>query len=704
MKALDMTRIGQHYYSSLRQVDIPNHSLQVWPGYTTAVHEYEGGLFLVIDVAHKILRSQTCHSYMNDLYAQHGRDMAEFKRQVSIGLIGSIVLTKYNNKTYRIDDIMWDETPTSQFSLNRNNELISYIDYYKKQYDISINDPRQPMLINRAKRAKKEQGTGETAPTAEPAASDIICLVPELCFLTGLSEAVKNDMHLKKDLAVFTRLMPNQRIEQLNFLLNSIRQKPEALKQITNWGLELDDGMAQMPGRVLPSEKIMFARREIECDAKCDWTRGCSNEQVLSAVALNQWLCVYPANKEQVVERFVTMAMEAGRRIGINVHMPTCVPLPNDRADSYYNEIKRMLDSNVQMVFMVFPMLSDSRYMRVKKLCCIEQPVPSQVACLKTISKPDNVLRTVAQKILLQMNVKLGGELWHLSIPIKKLMIVGIDVYHKTEKKYKSIAGFVSSLNQDQTRWYSKVCFQMVGQELTDTLKPAFMQALKKYREINNFMPEKIVIYRDGVSDGQLDQVQGHEVAQLRSCFASDYTPQVCVIVVQKRINTRIFAATGQDRVNPKPGAVLDHTITSKRMWDFFLVSQHVTQGTVTPTHYIVVADDTKYKPDHIQRLSYKMTHMYYNWSGTIRVPAPCQVLVTYSSSSFSFHIFMLHVFCFLVCAQVGLSHRTVFARGASRNSLQSSLLLVKSLTYHITHIHMHTNKIDTLQKSKLIV
>ena len=25
-------------------------------------------------------------------------------------------------------------------------------------------------------------------------------------------------------------------------------------------------------------------------------------------------------------------------------------------------------------------------------------------------------------------------------------------------------------------------------------------------------------------------------------------------------------------------------------------------------------------------RLTYKLTHMYYNWPGTIRVPAPCQV------------------------------------------------------------------------------
>ena len=60
---------------------------------------------------------------------------------------------------------------------------------------------------------------------------------------------------------------------------------------------------------------------------------------------------------------------------------------------------------------------------------------------------------------------------------------------------------------------------------------------------------------------------------------------------------------------------------------DFFLVSQHVHQGTVSPTHYISLGHDEEvWKVDHLQRLAYKMTHMYYNWPGTIRVPAPCQV------------------------------------------------------------------------------
>ena len=48
--------------------------------------------------------------------------------------------------------------------------------------------------------------------------------------------------------------------------------------------------------------------------------------------------------------------------------------------------------------------------------------------------------------------------------------------------------------------------------------------------------------------------------------------------------------------------------------YDFFLVSQSVRQGTVSPTHFNVIEDNSGLKPDHLQRLSYKLTHLYYNW------------------------------------------------------------------------------------------
>ena len=49
--------------------------------------------------------------------------------------------------------------------------------------------------------------------------------------------------------------------------------------------------------------------------------------------------------------------------------------------------------------------------------------------------------------------------------------------------------------------------------------------------------------------------------------------------------------------------------------YDFFIVSQSVRQGTVSPTSYNVIFDNTGLDPDKMQKFTYKMTHLYYNWS-----------------------------------------------------------------------------------------
>lgn len=81
--------------------------------------------------------------------------------------------------------------------------------------------------------------------------------------------------------------------------------------------------------------------------------------------------------------------------------------------------------------------------------------------------------------------------------------------------------------------------------------------------------------------------------------------------------------------------------------YDFFLVSQHVRQGTVTPTHYQVIEDTLRLPPDIMQRLTFKLTHMYYNWS----VSTPCyEFLFLYYLYSLIFincrvlYEFLLHV------------------------------------------------------------
>lgn len=59
----------------------------------------------------------------------------------------------------------------------------------------------------------------------------------------------------------------------------------------------------------------------------------------------------------------------------------------------------------------------------------------------------------------------------------------------------------------------------------------------------------------------------------------------------------------------------LNHPTYRVHRYDFFLVSQSVKQGTVTPTSYNVIYDTTGLKPDFLQKITYKMTHMYFNCS-----------------------------------------------------------------------------------------
>ena len=161
-------------------------------------------------------------------------------------------------------------------------------------------------------------------------------------------------------------------------------------------------------------------------------------------------------------------------------------------------------------------------------------------------------------------------------------------------------------------------------------MKVAFLNCLKTFYRHNQAWPDLVVVYRDGVSDTQLNVVQEHEVPQFLSCFKemnNGHQPKFAYVVVQKRINTRLYNIPRPGQYdNPAPGTVVDYHITRRAWYDFFLVSQRVTQGTVTPVHFVVICDTANIPPDVLQKLSYKLTHMYFNWTGTVRVPAPCQV------------------------------------------------------------------------------
>ena len=126
------------------------------------------------------------------------------KEEMLKALMGAVVLTRYNNKTYRVDDIDWDRNPTSTFTDDNGREK-SFFNYYREKYNIVIEDKKQPLLVSRAKRKTKE----------EEDIGKFLLLVPELCNLTGLTDDMRSDFRVMKDVGQFTRVTPNQR-QQVN--------------------------------------------------------------------------------------------------------------------------------------------------------------------------------------------------------------------------------------------------------------------------------------------------------------------------------------------------------------------------------------------------------------------------------------------------------------------------------------------------------
>ena len=54
------------------------------------------------------------------------------------------------------------------------------------------------------------------------------------------------------------------------------------------------------------------------------------------------------------------------------------------------------------------------------------------------------------------------------------------------------------------------------AQELHDNILPNLTKILRKYNDLNGNLPSRIILYRDGVGDGQIPYVVEHEVKAIK--------------------------------------------------------------------------------------------------------------------------------------------------------------------------------------------
>jgi len=224
-------------------------------------------------------------------------------------------------------------------------------------------------------------------------------------------------------------------------------------------------------------------------------------------------------------------------------------------------------------------------------------------------------------------------------------MLIGIDVSHPEPGSDKdSTAAVVGSIDGRLNQYCAHLSVQKSREEMVQQLEDAVVSLLTVFKQRNQGkLPQNIIVYRDGVSDGQFDLVLRNELPQIHGALERMGVPasdvKVAYVVCQKRHHTRLVyeernADGSRTFINPCPGLLLDGrgqqdaNITSARYNEFYLNSHAAIQGTAKPCKYSLIHDEIGFRLSELELLTYWTTYLY----------ARCNKSVSYATPAYYAH------------------------------------------------------------------
>ncbi|KAI4604089.1 hypothetical protein KJ359_000216 [Pestalotiopsis sp. 9143b] len=234
----------------------------------------------------------------------------------------------------------------------------------------------------------------------------------------------------------------------------------------------------------------------------------------------------------------------------------------------------------------------------------------------------------------LKVNLKAGGINHSLDPGVTlvkdgKTMVVGYDVTHPTNMAGKaenvpSMVGMVSSTDPQLAQWPGTAWAQAGRVEMLDAnLEAKFEDRIRLWKKNNpRSTLDNIIIYRDGVSEGQFMQVLEVELPRIRAACRKlcKPEPKIALIVSVKRHQTRFYPTDPNNMTNSrniKNGTVVDRGVTLARVWDFFLTAHTALQGTARPAHYTVLLDEVfrhTYRAEaanNLEKITHEMCYLF---------------------------------------------------------------------------------------------
>jgi len=226
------------------------------------------------------------------------------------------------------------------------------------------------------------------------------------------------------------------------------------------------------------------------------------------------------------------------------------------------------------------------------------------------------------------VNCKLGGVNLKLqksnNIFDETSVVVGIDVNHPgTGSNSPSVVGMVAVSGPDMGNVATRVKDVPPRRELVKETSQMLVECLQELEKKKMNFIKRVIVYRDGVGDGQIEQVKREEVNGFKAAFKilKNPNPELMVILVTKRHHFRMFQDGSLE--NPEPGTVIDGIGTYEGRTDFFLCSHLGMKGTSRPSYYQVLENEGKHPMESIQQLSYELCFLMARATKSCSLPAP---------------------------------------------------------------------------------
>ncbi|KAI1497536.1 Piwi-domain-containing protein [Biscogniauxia marginata] len=489
---------------------------------------------------------------------------------------------------------------------------ISVYDYFSQTYNIRIANTNLPVV---------NVGNREN-PSYMPA---------DVCYvLPGQPAKSRLDPTQTQSMIRFAVRRP---VENATSIVMKGRQtaglSPNTNPLLDRFGITVSSDLITVPGRVLMGPKVVYKQNKQAQMMAGSWNMVPRNSPSLkfhSGATLQKWSCLYidMPNMYPRAQTFTSngLADLLGKFHSVlkDTGIAASPPLPpqrlalNDTDDAELDNRIKSAASALQLLFIILPATPIPLYNRIKQLGDVKYGIHTVCSVGTKIAKPqgqDQYFRNEALKI----NLKLGGDNQLVNptnlgmIAENKTMVVGIDVTHPSPGSSSfapSVAGMVASIDNRLGQWPAVLSIQEKSrQERVSDLKDMLKSRLRLWREKGKHpsLPENILVYRDGVSEGQYQMVRDEELPLLRAACKETYPasdqakglPRMTVVVVGKRHHTRFYPTSEADADrsgNTQPGTVVDRGVTEARSWDFYLQAHTALQGTARPAHYFVVLDE----------------------------------------------------------------------------------------------------------------